>query len=71
MGKYSHPDVLDASLDYLAAHADTLALCTELPTDYAAAVAAAIATAAIDSGDFTGPAGRTDDRSITIRCRER
>jgi len=67
MPKYCHPDVLDASLHYLAAHADTLALCTELPADYAAAVAAAIATAAIDSGDFTGPAnGETSGRKIAV-----
>lgn len=67
MPKYCHPDVLDASLEYLAENADTLALCTELPADYAAAVAAAIATVAIDAGDFAGPAaGDVSGRKITV-----
>ena len=66
MPKYCHPDAPDAALDVIAS-ADLLALCPSLPASYAAAVAAAIATVALDAADFTGPAaGDVSGRKITV-----
>ena len=55
--------VLDPDLDYIKAHADTMAVCTTHPVDGAHALQAVgtedgvmLATHAITSADFTGPA---------------
>lgn len=66
MPKYCHPDILDAALAVIAS-ADSMVLTPSLPASYAAAVAAAIATVAIDASDFTGPAaGDVSGRKITV-----
>ena len=65
MGKSVHNDVLDAGLNYIAANADKLTICSAQPTTYAEANATYALGDAVPS--FTGPAdGDASGRKLTV-----
>ena len=65
MGKSVHNDVLDAGLNYIAANADKLTVCSQQPTTYAEANVTYALGNAVPS--FTGPAdGDASGRKLTV-----
>ena len=64
MAKTVHNDVLDAALNIIKNNATTQLVCSSEPTDRATALAAALATATMASGDFT-VADDTSGRKVT------
>ena len=65
MGKSVHNDVLDAGLNYIAANADKLTVCSQQPTTYAEANVTYALGDAVPS--FTGPAdGDASGRKLTV-----
>jgi hypothetical protein len=68
--KYTHTDVLDAALDEIKTNATTLTACSTRPTTRTEAITTyMLASIAIDSSDFTGPAtgdGGGNSRKVTI-----
>ncbi len=68
MAKTVHNDVLDAALDYIAANATRMCVCSAAPSTYAEAITTyMLADVDITSGDFTGPAdGDTSGRKLTV-----
>ena len=67
MGKRTEDIVLDAALNYLKTNGAKLCVCSSEPTTYAAATTTyKLASVAINSTDFTGPADDTSGRKITV-----
>ena len=65
MPKFAPDDVLDAALDEIAT-ADTLYICTDQPANFAGIAALALASIAVDAGDFTKANGDTSGRKLTV-----
>ena len=70
MAKYTHDDVLDAALNYIADNADRVVVCSSQPANFAAVAAATLAaipvTAGAGNGDFTLANGDTSGRKLTV-----
>ena len=64
MAKTFHNDVLDAALNKIAT-CDNLTFCSSMPANYAGISAVALASVAVDSGDFT-IADDTSGRKVTV-----
>lgn len=64
MAKSVHNDVLDAALNIIKNNATSQIVCSSEPADRAAALAAALATAAMTGADFT-VADDTSGRKVT------
>ena len=65
MAKWANNSVLDALLDKVATSTSLIVTSTQ-PADRAAAVAAALATTSVASGDFTKAAGSPNGRKVTV-----
>ena len=65
--RWANDSVMDAALDHIAT-CTTLRVCagTNNPVDRAAAVAATLATATLDSGDYSKANGDISGRKVTI-----
>jgi hypothetical protein len=68
MGKLISDNALDALLNYIKTNAAEMTVCSTQPTSYAEGhTTYMLATVAIDSDDFTGPAnGDVSGRKVTI-----
>lgn len=65
MAKYSHPDVLDASLNEVAT-AERMIACSDQPADYASVAALLLADVAMAPEDFTIGPGASSGRRVTM-----
>jgi hypothetical protein len=65
MAKKCADSVIDAALDKVAEATSLIALAAE-PADRAAAISGALATATMDSGDYTNADGDTNGRKVTV-----
>lgn len=65
MAKWSNDSVLDALLDKIAT-ATQLIVTSSQPADRAAALAAALASVTVDSGDFAKANGDVSGRKLTV-----
>ncbi|NWG76621.1 MAG: hypothetical protein HXY24_18800 [Rubrivivax sp.] len=67
MAKFVADAVLDAALNHIKNNATKLHVCSTSPTTYAEASSTyQLASAVIDTGDFTGPADHTSGRKLTV-----
>src|SRR3546814_3792953 len=66
MGKSVHPDVLDGALAVVRDNATQMVALNGEPGSYAAAVSGALASATMDSADFTLAAGATSGRRLLV-----
>lgn len=66
MAKYTHPDVLDASLNYIKNNATRMIACSAQPTTYTEANSTyALADVTVASSDYTVANGDTSGRKVT------
>lgn len=65
MAKWANDSVLDALLDKVAT-ANQLIVCDGQPTDRADALAKALASVTVDSGDFSKGNGDVNGRKLTV-----
>jgi hypothetical protein len=66
MGKSTHPDVIDAALNYIKSNVTKMIACSAQPTTYNEAVTTyALADVTVASGDFTLANGDTSGRKVT------
>lgn len=66
MGKSVHPDVLDGALVVVRDNATQMVALNGEPGSYAGAVSGALASATMDSADFTLAAGATSGRRLLV-----
>lgn len=67
MGRYCHPDILNASLNYIRDNADKMVLCSQQPTTYAQAnTTYKLAEVSLSSGDFTVTSGLSSGRRVIV-----
>lgn len=65
MSKFASDNILDGSLDRIAA-CTVLRVCAGQPTSYADAVTKTLASVTVDSGDFSKANGDTNGRKVTV-----
>lgn len=67
MAKWTHDDVLDASLNYIKNNCDIMVACSTQPTTYAEATSTyALADVAMSGTDFTLANGDVSGRKVTV-----
>jgi hypothetical protein len=66
MAKFLIDAAMDAELDFIAAQAERMVVCSSQPANYAAVAAATLADVALDAGDFSKANGDTSGRKLTV-----
>jgi len=67
MAKYANDLMMDAALNYIRDNAEKLCVCSAQPLNYTEAVTNySLASAAVDSSDFTLANGDSNGRKVTV-----